>query len=256
MKIKVLSDLHLEFGDLDYRYKFTGEDVIVLAGDIYTRGNHSKLISKIPRDVEVFMVAGNHEYYQGNFDRVNGALKDLQILYPNFHFLQDESITYMGVEFFGGTMYSDLTLYGPDPLVEIDIKYCINDFKWISKTYNPSNQYIHSRNWSIEDHKEANANFVKEYLGWMKRTEGCKRVVISHFAPTPQAIAAQYQMSKLNPYFIHNMEDYMGWEGIWIFGHVHTAFQGQVGDTRLICNPKGYGNYENRLFDDDLIVEI
>ena len=251
MKIRILSDLHLEGGELDYTYKHVGEDVVILAGDIHTQGRHDCILKKIPRDVEVFMVAGNHEYYRGSFDHANSAMKNFEDTYPNFHFLLDQSITFKGVDFFGGTMYTDLQLYGIDPMVEIEVKHGINDFMWINK-----NRKGAFSPWRIEDHKSCHEKFCYELQGWLGRTEGCKRVVISHFVPTAQAIDPQYRMSRLNPYFTSDMERFMGWEGLWVFGHTHSSYEGMLGDTRLVCNPKGYGHYENRMFDEELIVEI
>jgi predicted phosphohydrolase len=252
MKIRVLSDLHLEYGELDFPYKHLGEDVLVLAGDIHTRGRHGNFLKKIPTTVEIMFVSGNHEYYRGSFDNVNSDLKNLEEQFPNFHYLMDQGITYKGVDFFGGTMYTDLLLCGIDPLIDITVKHGINDFEWIMK-----NDKGRFRNWSVEDHKSCHEKFCFELAGWLKRTEGCKRVVITHFSPTEQAIHPQYRMNKLNPYFTSNMERFMGWEGYWFAGHTHSSWNGYVGDTNIIINPKGYGHrYENREFDPNLIVEI
>jgi hypothetical protein len=48
---------------------------------------------------------------------------------------------------------------------------------------------------------------------------------------------------------------------LWIHGHTHTAFDYTVGNTRVVCNPRGYvhrrtGELENPLFTWDRIVEI
>jgi hypothetical protein len=112
------------------------------------------------------------------------------------------------------------------------------------------------RKWSVEDHKAQYKTFVKNLKDWLKRTEGQKRVVISHFAPIEKAIAPQYKNSLLNPYFVVDNTHLMGWEGYWFFGHVHSCYEGSVGDTKLICNPKGYGDYENLSFNENLVIEI
>ena len=251
MKVRVISDLHLEYGELEFPYKNYGENVLVLAGDIHTRGKHSNFIKQVPKNVEILMVAGNHEYYRGSFDKVNSELKALEGVYPNFHFLLDQEFSYKGVDFFGGTMYTDLKLYGDNPLVEWDVRRGINDFEWITK--NDRGTY---RRWSIEDHKSYHEKFCFELGGWLKRTEGKKRFVISHFVPTELAIAPQYRGSTLNPYFASDMERFMGWEGYWVFGHTHSSYVGNVGDTKLICNPKGYDRCENPSFDEGLTVEV
>jgi len=81
-------------------------------------------------------------------------------------------------------------------------------------------------------------------------------VVISHFAPHPRTVAEQFQGSPLNPYFTVDMEQYMGWEGLWLYGHTHSSCDMMIGDTRLVANPRGYG-YENaKAFDRNMILEV
>jgi len=31
---------------------------------------------------------------------------------------------------------------------------------------------------------------------------------------------------------------------LWIHGHTHESFDYMVGDTRIVCNPRGYIGYE------------
>jgi hypothetical protein len=33
---------------------------------------------------------------------------------------------------------------------------------------------------------------------------------------------------------------------LWTHGHTHEEFDYMVGSTRIICNPRGYINYENK----------
>jgi len=48
---------------------------------------------------------------------------------------------------------------------------------------------------------------------------------------------------------------------LWVHGHTHTAFDYFAEGTRVICNPRGYGDQrtrvpENPLFKWDKVVEI
>jgi len=44
---------------------------------------------------------------------------------------------------------------------------------------------------------------------------------------------------------------------LWTHGHTHEEFDYMVGTTRVVCNPRGYINYENRADDFKLkYVEI
>jgi predicted phosphodiesterase len=33
---------------------------------------------------------------------------------------------------------------------------------------------------------------------------------------------------------------------VWVHGHMHNPSDYQVGDTRVLCNPRGYIGYESR----------
>jgi hypothetical protein len=87
-------------------------------------------------------------------------------------------------------------------------------------------------------------------------TEGRKRVVVTHFVPTEKCTHPRFVNAVENPYFTANMEQYMGWDGLWIFGHTHDAYDIMVGETRLLCNPRGYPDECDTGFNSDLIVEI
>ena len=44
---------------------------------------------------------------------------------------------------------------------------------------------------------------------------------------------------------------------LWLHGHVHSSFDYMIGDTRVVCNPRGYvGNEVNPNFDPELVVEV
>src|ERR1700686_667031 len=63
-KLRVMSDLHLEFGPLDL--ELAGEDVLALVGDVgvYTDGALWALDYAKRSGVPVVMIAGNHEFYR------------------------------------------------------------------------------------------------------------------------------------------------------------------------------------------------
>lgn len=250
MKIKLLSDLHLE--GFHFVYEYSGEDVLVLAGDIHTRNRLHEFLDQIPKTVTVLFVAGNHEYYYNEFHTVNKYLSDLQNL-PNFVFLKNDSVKFGDVNFFGGTMYTEFMLTGMHDVwfAKDAAKRGINDFYMTMI----QDDFVW-RNWSVEDHINEHKKFVRELEFWLKTTEGQKRVVISHFAPHPSTINEKYAGQILNGYFTEDMNQYLGWEGLWLYGHTHSSFDGYVGETRLISNPKGYGKENKTGFNPELIIEI
>lgn len=235
-------------------YGHIDEDVVVLAGDIHTRYRHEEIIRQIPSEVQIIFVAGNHEYYKSEFNAVNEFFHNLQAKYPNFAWLNNERFIYKGVDFYGGTMYTDFGLYGEasKPLVKIDCAHGINDFYVTAIEVDGE-----VRRWTVEDHEREFRKFERGLKHWIKESEGSeKRVVVSHFAPSPKTIAPQYQGSNINPYFTCDMERYMGWEGMWLYGHTHSSGDVMIGDTRVIANPKGYGNENARGYNPHLVLEI
>lgn len=271
MKIKLISDLHME--GYTFKYEHHGEDVVVLAGDIHNKNRHHEILDQIPEHIEVVMVAGNHEYYHGNFREVNKYLEGLNKPvfeynpvyaradngFKNFTFLNNSSTVINGVHFYGGTMFTDFELFGIHEqwYAEHDAARGIADFHHI--TVNQEDPYEMTNDtwqWSVQDHKNEHKKFVRGLEHWLKETEGQKRVVVTHFMPTPASIPERFRNSNLNPYFCANMERYMGWEGAWLFGHTHDSFDQMFGDTRVVCNPRGYGTENHDGFKHDLIVEV
>lgn len=255
MKIRILSDLHLEH-NYDFKYEWISEDVLFLAGDITTHNNHYEILDRVPEFVEVFIVAGNHEYYHRSVEHVNKFLSELNQpdvvgnYYRNVHFLNNTAFDLTpNISVFGGTMFTDFALDGNAAKIyaEIDAQRFIADFRF-TKT--------NGRCWSIEDHVSEYNEFLRAYKLWLKESEGKYRICMSHFVPLRQHIHPRFKGSSLNPYFTADMEQYMGWEGLWIHGHTHDSFDSMIGDTRVICNPYGYGSENTSHFKNNLILEI
>jgi hypothetical protein len=40
---------------------------------------------------------------------------------------------------------------------------------------------------------------------------------------------------------------------LWTHGHTHDVFDYMIGDTRILCNPRGYILYENRADEFELL---
>jgi predicted phosphodiesterase len=257
VKIRLLSDLHLE-GNRFY-YEYAGEDIVVLAGDIHTQGRHDWLLDQIPANVKILFVAGNHEYYGAVFETVNNYFYELQAQYPNFYFLDNEAIHINGIDFFGGTMFTDLNLYGDAATASILAKRGIADFSWISKlTGEPpdfDNFTSQERVWTTDDHRQQHADYCAKLQAWLEQPAE-KRVVISHFVPHAAVSDPKFAGSQLNPYFISDMEQYFDAVDVWLFGHTHHSCDTVINGCRFVCNPHGYGAENSSGFRKDLIVEV
>ena len=249
MKIRLISDIHME--GYAYTYKFIGEDLIVLAGDIHTNNRHHMLLDQMPTNIPILMVPGNHEYYYSDFDSVNIYLKNLESIYTNFHCLLNESITIDGVNFYGGTMFTDFKLYNDAWLARRRATSGVSDFTLITKTTDGI-----QKTWTGADHEDEHIKFVNGLTKFLTSTPPDNRVVISHFMPTDKISNPIFDGSQLQPYFIANMEKFFDWTGLWLCGHGHSSADIMVDGVRVVINPRGYGRENEYGFNNELLIEI
>ena len=109
MKIQLLSDLHIEFQS--YEYPDCDSDVVVLAGDIHTKGQGVKWAIENILDKPVIYVLGNHEYYGKTYPKLVAEVKELA-RGTNVHILERDVVTINGVNFLGCTLWTDFELFG------------------------------------------------------------------------------------------------------------------------------------------------
>ena len=247
MKFRLLSDLHLE-GNKFY-YEWQGEDVLLLLGDIHTKNRHMELLRTIPPNVKIIMLAGNHEYYNGEFNNINTTLKSFEFELSNFTFLNNESIDIGNISIFGGTMWTDFQLYGLDYIADVknDAQRYVRDFSIIG---------IDDRAWNTNDALNQFNKFNREFDFWVKNSEGKTRVCLTHFLPSVECVDVKFTGSILNGYFASNQENRVRLVDYWMNGHTHASYDFMFEDTRLICNPYGYGKENEYGFNNNLIIEI
>jgi hypothetical protein len=244
MRIQIFSDLHLEHRP--FAPPRTDADVIVLAGDI-DNGAAGIEWAKQTFGVPVVYLAGNHEYYEGEFDAVRKAMQTAA-LGSTVDLLECGEAVIDGVRFLGCTLWTDYTLVG-----DADRPAVIE----AARRLNPDYQLIRrgARLLSPEDA----IVLCAQHRAWLvaKLTEpfGGKTVVVTHFAPHPRSIAPSYANHPANPGFVVDLDAMMGRVALWIHGHTHTFFDYTVHGTRLVCNPRGYPG-EPTGFRPDFSVEV
>lgn len=237
MKVKILSDLHIESHRFDYQYG--GEDLVVLAGDIDTRNQHDYLLNNIK--VPTVFVLGNHELYFSSMKECERYFAEQEAIRDNFYWLHNTWEVINDVAIFGGMMCTDFSYDNRLGIGKAVAQDFINDFRF---------------SWTLKDHENEFELFKNRLECFLVATEGMKRIVISHFMPHPAGIDHQYKGSALNSYFCRDMREYMGWEGLWIYGHTHTGSDFMEGDTRVISNPRGYRGERSEPYNQQLIVEV
>ena len=141
MKIGYFSDLHLEASNVVL--DFSAYDCLIFAGDISADFFllEQFLSYKVPHNIPVIFVPGNHEFYGSEMFTI---LEKLNHNFPNINIITGvegfglKSVEIGNVRFLGGTLWTDFALYAGSkriPTVEDAIsigRNAINDFRRIS----------------------------------------------------------------------------------------------------------------------------
>lgn len=249
MKLHVLSDLHVEFGDLSVPN--TEADLIILAGDIHVGCKGLKWVSAQGFEAPIIYVLGNHEFYRDAFPDLIGHLKQ-EAEATNVHVLENDSVEFDGLRFFGCTLWSDMNLFG-DPRAAMTVAAGgMNDYQLIR---NSQTQRRLTPDETVSWHKHS-----FEKLGeFLKTGDPGRSVVVTHSLPSIRSIPERYRDHSLAPAFASNMESLIHERGplLWVHGHTHDSFDYRIGNTRIVCNPRGYvPDACNPAFDEELIVEV
>jgi Icc-related predicted phosphoesterase len=226
MKINYISDLHLEFGPLEIEPE--AGDILILAGDVCIKCRVDWINDIAGRFNHVIYVLGNHEFYRGAIDSI--YRKTREGLVDNVHLLENESITIDNVTFHGATLWSDFC--NGNPMSYMECNNAINDYRLIragdgEHRFNP--QIAHSL------HRISKA-FLQENV-----KEG--DVVVTHMAPSLLSIHEKYKNDmNINGAYASDLSELIldTKAELWFHGHVHTSFDYTIGNTRILCNPRGY----------------
>jgi len=266
MKIALASDVHLEFGDLDFDND-SGADVLILGGDIcvgaditqrdpynvmgeqYRSNRYHDFFERCcNRFPHVIFIVGNHEHYNGDFQKTIPHFRDVLGYLKNLHILEKETWVLDDVTFIGGTLWTDMNKRSIRTLHEIS--RMMNDFQCVDN----SARLTDGRGWNdrftttdaADDH-----DAMLEYIRLM--IEGRwdqKFVVVGHHAPSRLSTHPRYASEAImNGGYNSSLDDFIldhPQIRLWTHGHTHEDFDYCIGSTRILCNPRGYINYEER----------
>jgi predicted phosphodiesterase len=248
VRIRVLSDLHLEFGG--FEPPLVEADVVVLAGDIHVRelGVDWALAMF---DCPIVYVPGNHEYYGGHFKHTFEKMKK-RAAGTRLHLLNGEEAVIDGVRFLAATLWTDFSATGNTELAAAEAGECMNDYRRIrTQSYRrlrPAD--------TLGEHYLARA-FLEDRL---RQPFSSKTVVVTHHAPAMASTPPHHvsDTTHLNAAYVNRLEHLMGPAvSLWIHGHTHTSFDYEINGTRVVCNPRGYAPVLlNPGFDPAFTVEI
>lgn len=225
MKVAYCSDLHLEFKPITLSND-ENADVLILAGDIYLISRMAYSLDDRFKDFmnnvtsefkHVIYVAGNHEFYDSSIFDID-KLKNAVGQYPNVHVLDTQSVTIDGVNFVGGTMWTDIDK--SNPILITQAPRIMNDFTVIDDF---------SPNYSIMAFKVFN-----DYVQSRKPID----VVISHHGPSWSCISDEYKSSHYNPLYVSDVD--VSNVKYWIYGHLHGGKSFEQDGCQVLHNSRGY----------------
>jgi len=277
MKIAICSDLHLEFSKLSLENP--GDiDVLILSGDICVIRDlmdhdsygivdfgkssryHTFFQECSARFPHVIYIVGNHEHYHGDFKyTISDVKKRLEYL-TNLHILDKETYIVDDITFIGGTLWTDMNK--EDPLTLHMITRMMNDFRCVDnsnrevtyKTFddpdNPDKPTFRTRvakfspQDAVDDHKEM-LEFIKTVVA---EKHDKKFVVVGHHTPSHASCHPKYKDDReMNGGYHSDLSEFIldrPQIKLWTHGHTHELFDYMIGETRVVCNPRGYHGYE------------
>jgi predicted phosphodiesterase len=269
MRINLMSDLHLEFADLT----LPGGDILILSGDLCEAKNIKKamynkdmvLLEHEDKDrrpdrwfrfleeecgkyAEVIYVMGNHEHYGFQYQKTLPHIKEQ--LPDNIKLLENETHTIEDVVFVGATLWTDMNK--GDALTRYHLSQSMNDYRQVTMFNEAKSAYHRLTPEKTEADHWKSRNYIRETV---EGNPTSKFVVVTHHSPSKLSIKPRYQgdhlmnggySSDLSEFILDNPQI-----KVWTHGHTHDFFDYVVGDTRIICNPRGYAGYEERSLEFD-----
>jgi hypothetical protein len=153
-------------------------------------------------------INGNHDYYGNTFSdaKYHTILREVN-----------------GVRIAGATLWTDLQ----DNLAWYYYKRGLIDCAYISDLTHEA---------MIETHE-----MHKHFLFGMDAD-----IIVSHHCPSAMSIHERYRDDPLNVCFTTDLTNQIlnmkKPPKLWVHGHTHHDFDYMIGDTRVVCHPRGYKN--------------
>lgn len=254
MRLQILSDMHIDIVGGFVLELADGVDAVLVPGDVCESATAGMafLRTHIPPPMPIVMTLGNHEFFGHHIVEERRAAREAAREH-GITLLDDTTAVIGGVRFPGGTLWTDYCLYGEHRKLDAmqAAQKSILDYKHIGLHAEHALPFTPDASRAL--HRQARA-FLE---GELARPFAGPTVVVTHHAPHPGSTHARFAGNPINPAFISDLSALIAASrpALWVHGHVHNSFDYRVGDTRIVCNPRGYGR-ENPEFDPAFVVEI
>lgn len=228
----------------------------------------------------VIYVPGNHEHYHGDYKYTKTILERRLSDFLNIYVLDKDSKTIDDVTFVGATLWTNMN--NGDPLTMQHIKSMMNDFQCVKNSEKMlsrkvplyedktlSTQHDGPRKivgykfkeepstFSPQDAFEDHVRAFRYIQHVVEQNNEQKIVVVTHHSPSMQSCSDWYKHDTImNGGFHSELGNYIAYHPqikVWTHGHTHDRFDYTIGETRVICNPRGYIGHEQGANTFDLV---
>lgn len=262
MKIWAFSDLHLHKRGKPWSLSLppVQADLAICAGDL-VESDPEYGVAWLAHHVRPYMpvtyVLGNHEFYNqcASMEDLKDKAKR-RAVQSGIDLLDDDFVDIGDIRVFGSTLWSDYDFFarGDESRRQRDMAWCerfMNDFRLIRPEENSLDLWTAAR--ARREHL-----ISRTWLDTAMSLTDRRKVVVTHNAPHAGSVAHRFRDDPLTSAFASDLTPTIERHHpeLWIHGHTHNSFDYRVGDTRIVCNPKGYGTENADEFDPGLVVEI
>lgn len=231
MKIRIYSDLHIEFQA--FEPPETEADLVILAGDVHKKTCGVEWANETFA-CPVIYVCGNHEFYGGHIDETLKKMR--QAAAEHVHVLENEGFVWKGVRILGTTAWTDFSSTGNTVIATSVARESMNDFRLIRAE--PSYRRLYPDD-VIKRNRVAYA-WLNQELG--KEFDG-KTVVVTHHCPVLE-MAGDEHYGHLTAAYSNAWPTLIEKADYWVFGHTHSFVDTDLAGCRVISNPRGYPREE------------
>lgn len=249
MRVRILSDLHREFGSTDIPK--LDADLIVLAGDIATKQNALPWIRDFCGDIPAVYVCGNHEFYGDKLPRVTERLAEMTAG-SSIRVLEDDSFLCGGWHIYGCTLWTDMALGGDWQTGAALAAGAMNDYRRIR---NSNRDY---KRLSPRDTRLIHLSSVRRMQEFFETHDPARTIVVTHHAPSILSLPSDRREDPVSCAYASHLDEFIlrYQSPLWIHGHIHHTNDYCIGTTRVIANPQAYPDDPNPGFDPRLVIEL